>query len=196
MGIFSNFFACVRRRTGFFVLLVVLTLVVIVLGVIGAINFDGAVVSIDLTNIVYIKFLQGECGVVFFIFGSILSIAVFYAVVLVCCCKKFLFPIAILFYLYMIYSQAVVFMSILLIYGIFNTLVLLLALLVYIILLALIFMLMITECLEICNSPFYFKSCFDRTTCVLIYSIALIILAFSLCILVWILKSFVILLVY
>lgn len=196
MSIFSNFFACVKKRIGFFAFLVVLTVVAIVLGVIAAINFDGAIVSIDLANVVYIKFLQGNCGVVFFIFGSILSVAVYFMIVLLCCSKRFLFPLAILFYLYMIYSQAVIFMSILLIYGIFNALILLLVLLVYIILLALLFMLIITESVEICDSPFYFKSCFNRTTCILIYSMALLILAVVLCILIWILKSFVILLVY
>ena len=196
MRIFSNFFACVKKRSTFFTVLCVLTTVAIVLGVIGAINFDGAVVSIDLANVVYIKFLKGDSGVVFFIFGSILSIAVYYLIVLMCCSKKFLYPLAILFYLYMIYSQAVIFTSILIIYGIFNTLVLLLVLLIYIFILALLFMLIIVDCVDICDSPFYLKSCFDRTTNVFFYSIAVLLLSVSMCLIVWILKSFVILLVY
>lgn len=196
MNVFNNFFSCVKKRSGFFIFLCIFTIVAIVLGVIGAINFDGAIVSIDLNNVVYIKFLRGECGIVYFIFGSILSIGVFYAIVLLCCSKKFLYPLAILFYLYLIYSQAVVFMSILLIYGIFNTLVLLLVLLVFIIALALFFMLIITECIDICDRPFYFKSCFNMTNSILVYSIGLLILSLVLCLIIWILKSFVILLVY
>ncbi len=196
MNILSNFFACVRRQTGFFIFLIIMTILAIVFGVIAAINFDGAIVTIDLANIVYIKFLKGSCGVAYFMFGSILAIAVYFIVIILCCCRRFLYPLAILFYLYLIYSQAVVFVSIILIYGIFNVLILLIFLIVYIIMLALIFMLIITDCLSICDSPFYLKTCFSMNSNILIYSISLVVLSILFCLIVWVLKAFILLLVY
>ena len=196
MNIFSNLFDCLKRRRGVVLILGTLTILSIVLGVISAINFNGGIIVIDFNNVTYIKFLQNDGSVGMLIFGSLLSVGLFYLIVLLCCSKKFLLPLAILFYLYLIYSQAVVITSVLLIYGLFNTLILLLVLIIYVLALAFAFILLICQCIEICGMPFYFRSCFNKNSGVLVSSIMLLAIIFVFCLIVWILKSYVILLVF
>ena len=52
-----NLFDCVKRRKGYFLFLIIIGILAIVVGVVGAINLSGH--SIDLSNIAYIKFLKG-----------------------------------------------------------------------------------------------------------------------------------------
>ena len=120
MSIFFNgLFACVKRKRGYFVILLLLSILAIILGVVAAVNFGGGVFAVDLSNIAYIKFLKKDCGFMSMLFGLILSLMVFFLVIVFCHSKTFLTLLGILFYLYLVYSQAVVFMSIILIYGIY-----------------------------------------------------------------------------
>lgn len=196
MSILSSLFDCLKRRLGVVVFLVLLTIIAIILGVVSAINFNGGIIVIDFNNVTYIKFLQDDGSVGMLIFGTLMSIGLFYVIVLLCCSKKFLIPLAFLFYLYLIYSQAVVLTSVLLIYGLFNTLILLLVLIVYIIMLAFLFVLLICHCIEICGMPFYISSCFNKNSGVLWTSILLLAFVLMFCTLIWLLKLYVILLVF
>lgn len=195
-----NFFASVlesiRIKKSLFILLCLLSIIISIFAVISAINLDGGVLPIDLSNITYIRFLSGNCGFMFLIIGSVLNLLIFYLAIFLCCSKKFLFPIAIIFYLYFVYSQVMIFTSIILIYGFFNTFILLMLLLVY--LLALFFILMlIILCLTGLNGSGYFSSCFKPSECNLIYlTLLMIFVTIAFCFLETIMKSFVILLIF
>ncbi len=187
----------IRLKRGLFILLLISTIVVIVLAVISAINFDGGILPIDLSNIAFIKYLKGDCGVFFLIFGTLLNLIIFYSLILVFCCKKFLFPFAMIFYLYFVYSQVVIFTSIILIYGFFNTLILLLLLLIYIILEIVLLMLFVLFLLNFTDSYGYFKNCFSSSNLnLLILTLSLVIINILFCIILIILRSFVILLIF
>ena len=132
--IFFAISSAIRLKRNMFILLIILSLISIILGVISAINFDGGVLPIDLTNIVFIRYLKDDCGVFYLFFGSILNLAVFYFMILLCCAKRWLTPLACIIYMYFVFAQTVVLVSIILIYGFFSTLILLMLLLIYLLL--------------------------------------------------------------
>lgn len=194
--IFGGLFDCVKRKKGYCLFLIFLSVVAIVLGVIAAINF-GSVLTIDLSHISYIKFLSGNCSFASMLFGLLLSLIVFFCVILLCHWKKFLLPFAVVFYLYLVYSQAVVFMSIVLIYGIFNCIILAVLLLAYSIMVWTIFLLLMCEFLWLNKSYSYFKTCFSlKESKVLIYLFFLCILVILFSLILTILKNYVILLIF
>ncbi len=192
---FGSIFQTVRAKKGVFVGLILLTIVAIVLAVVSAINLNGSVLPIDLGNIAFIRFLRGDCGFLFLIFGSLLNLLIFYLAIVLCCSKKFLFPLAVLFYLYFVYSQAIIFTAIILIYGFLNALLVLMLLLIYLIVTFLIFMLILLCLFEACPSGI---GCFFKPSeCCLIYlTIILVVASLFFCLIENILKSFVILLVF
>ena len=193
---FGGIFDCVKRKKGYFCFLIFLSVVAIVLGVIAAINF-GSVLTIDLSHISYIKFLSGNCGFASMLFGLLLSLMVFFCVILLCHWKKFLLPFAVVFYLYLVYSQAVVFMSIILIYGIFNCIILAVLLLAYSIIVWAIFLFLMCEFLCLNKTYSYFKTCFSlKESKVLIYLIFLCLLVVLFSLILTILKNYVILLIF
>lgn len=190
-------FECVKRKKGYFVLLILFSLVAIVLGVIAAINFGGGVFSIDLSNIAYIRFLKGDCGFMSMLFGLILSLVVFFIVCVFCHSKSWLLPLGFIFYLYLVYSQAVIFMSIILIYGILNCIILVVLLLVYSLLVWALFLTLLCEISCFTNQHSYFKSCFSfKESRALLFLLGLIVLTFIFALILSILKSYVILLIF
>ena len=194
---FNSILNQIRVRKGLFIVLIISTIVVIVLGVISAINLDGGVLPIDLSNIAFIKYLKGDCGVFFLIFGTILNLLLFYSLILLFCCKRFLIPFAIIFYLYFVYSQIVIFTSLILLYGFFNTLILILLLLIYILLEIVLLMLFLLFLLNYTDSFGYFKNCFSSyNSNLIILTLALIVISILFCVVLIVLKSFVILLIY
>lgn len=194
-----NFFCSIgetlRAKKGVFVGLILLSVLAIVLAVVSAVNLNGSVLPVDLSNIAFIKFLRGECGFLFLIVGSVLNLLIFYFAIVLSCSKKFLFPLAILFYLYFVYCQALIFTSILLIYGLLNALIILVLLLIYLLVAFFVFMLILLCLFEACTCGF---GCFFKPSeCNLVYlTIILFVATLIFCVLESILKSFVILLVF
>ena len=198
MNIFFNgLFDCVKRKKGYFIILILLSLLAIILGVVAAINFGGGAFAVDLSNIAYIRFLKKDVGFMSMVIGLILSMLVFFVVVVLCHAKSFLTPLGILFYLYLVYSQAVVFMSIILIYGILNCIILVVLLLVYTLIVWGIFLLIMCEISCFTNSQGYFKCCFStKESKVLIYLISLLALTFIFALILIVLRNYVVLLIF
>lgn len=195
--IFFAITSAIRLKRNMFILLIILSLISIILGVISAINFDGGVLPIDLTNIVFIRYLKDDCGVFYLFFGSILNLAVFYFMILLCCAKRWLTPLACIIYMYFIFAQTVVLVSIILIYGFFSTLILLMLLLIYLLLEILLLMLLIIAICPLSDCSCYFQQCFSNSNNVVPFiTMALIVLAILFCIMLIILRSFVLLLIF
>lgn len=193
---FSNLFESVRLKKGYFIALILLSLVVIILAVVSAIQLNGSILPIDLSNITFIRFLRGECGFLFLVTGCILNLIVFYLAIVLCCCKNFLRPLAIVFYLYFVYCQALIFTSIILIYGLLNAFLLLVLLLIYLLGLFVLLM-MIILCLFNLSCDGYFSACFNPHECQLLpLSLAILVLTVAFCVIEFLLKSFVLLLVF
>lgn len=180
-----------------FIILLISTIAVAVLAVYSAMRFKASEISININNVAFLKFLKGDSGFISFIFSSILAVGVVYSILLCCCCKKFLCTIAVVFYLYFVYYQMVVLTSIIVIYGFFNTLILFLFLFLFFVLEFVVFIFLLLElCLKTsCNA--YFKTCFNSNlSLVLLLSVALLILTLAFCLMLTLLKSFIILLVF
>lgn len=189
---FSGFFDCVKRNKGYCLILVLLSVVAIVLGIIAAINMD----SIDLTQIAYIRFLRGS-GFMSMMFGLLLSIFVFFVLICVCNFKAWLVPLAMVFYLYLVYSQTVVFLSIILIYGFFNCVILAVLLLIFSVLTWFLFLLIMCELPSCRHGDNYWKVCFSPRDCkICCYLVLLFALVLIFTIILSILKNYVLLLVF
>ena len=193
----SGLFDCVKRKKGYFIILILFSLLAIILGVIAAIKFGGGVFAVDLSNIAYIRFLKGDCGFMSMFLGLILSLLVFFIFCLACHYKAWLLPLGFLFYLYLVYSQAVVFMSVILIYGILNCIILVVLLLIYSLIVWCLFLLMLCEISCFTNQNGYFKTCFSfKESKTLFLLISLLILTFVFSLILVILKNYVVLLIF
>ncbi len=193
----NSIFDTIKLKRGYFTFLIILTILSISLGVFAGINISGGILVVDLTNIAYIQFLTGDCGFAPMIFKLLFSLFVFFFLIHLCNIKPFLLPLSIIFFMYLVYSQTVVFISIIMLYGFFNCIILSLLLLIYILLTFFIFILHCLELSNFCNCNNYFRQTFSfHQSKVLTFSILLIILTIIFCTILAILKSFVILLVY
>lgn len=197
MDIFSYIINLIRDKKGYFIFLLFISVVAIVLGVFAGINVSGGILVVDLSNIAYIQFLTNNCSFVPMIFKLMLSMLIFAMLIHICHIKTFLLPLALTFYMYLVYSQTVVFVSIILLYGFFNCIVLSLLLFIYIIVNIFIFTLICLELNKFCNQNNYFNLTFNiKNSYILIYLIAILIITIIFCSILAIFKSFIILLVY
>lgn len=195
-NVFFNMFNCFRTKKGYFILLILTTILAIVLGVYAGVSFGGGVFAVDLGNIAYVKFLQNNTSLFGMIFSLIFSLFIFFALILLFCSKVFLVPLALMFYLYLVYSQVVVCVSLVMIYGIVNCLILLMVLMVYVCVIVFLFVLGMMHMFCYTNDSFYFKHCITFKNYVLWMFVAVIATSVIFCFMLSILKSFVILLVY
>lgn len=194
---FTNLFSPIKQKKGIFLFLLILTIAMLVLGIISGRHLDSGVISIDLSNVPYIKFISKKGGFVSLIFNSLISLSILYLIIWICFIKPFLSPISLIFYFYFVYSQAVIFVNVLLIYGFFNALILLVFLLAYMLVLIFIFLLIVLELFSLCNSHNYFKTCFNpRNSNLLHLTLILISIVLIFSFMLMFLRSYIILLIY
>ena len=191
----DRLFGCLKRNKGYFVFLLILTISMMVIAVISAINFDGGILSINFTNVPYIRFLKDECSFISLIFSLILTIAIILLPIFICHCRKLLYIISLIFYCYFIYSQVVILTSIILIYGFFNTLILIIVLSIYLLTIVFLLILIMTE-LSLHSGSGYFQCCFNGNNNFILLSIILILSIVLFSLILTILKSFVMLLIF
>ena len=114
----------IRRYKGLFIFLILATIIVSLIGIYSAINFETIAITIDIGNVTFVKFLKDETSFLPLIFGMLVIFLVFIGICFVCCIKRILVPLAFLVYFYFVYSQMVILTSLIAIYGFFNTLIL------------------------------------------------------------------------
>lgn len=187
----------IRQRKLLFIITIIIIVLVVVLAIFSAVNFDNGVLPISLSNIAYMRYLRGESGVAYFIFSTILSIAIFYIIMVVCCFKRCFVLFAFVFYFYFIFSQIVIFVSVIMLYGFFSTLILLILLLFYLFVVFTLLLLILLQLLNFSNTSFYFKNCFGRKdSYIMVLTIVLLVFLIVFCIVMMLLKSFIILLIF
>ena len=187
----------VKQKKGLFLLILILTIITIMLAIIAGINFGEGIFTVDLSNICYIQFLKGDCGWFGLLFGLIFSLTIFVLLITCFSCKPFLFPIAILFYLYLVYSQTLVIVSLIVVYGILNCVILILLLTIYNFVLFSLLLLMVLDLHNHCRNSNFFANCFNSNISILpIILMIVFALCFVFSVILIILKSFVLLLVF
>lgn len=185
------------QKKGLFLFLILFSILLIVIGVVAAINLSGSDLVVDFSHISYIKFLKNESGFVSFVFKLLISLLIFLLIICLCGVKAYLMPVGILFYGYLVYSQVVIFVSMIMYYGIFNCLIFACLLLVYIVSISIVFALIIVEISCCCNSNNYCRTLFSwQNSCFVLFMICLLLATFIFCLILTILKSFVLLLMY
>lgn len=179
------------------IVLVLLTVLAIVLGVIFALNKPSDVYEVNLSDIAYIKFLSGKSGLMSMMFKMWLSLLIFLILIIFCGVRRFLFPLGVVFYLYLVYSQAFVLMNIVFLYGFFSCLILLMLLIIYTLLNAWFFICVLVELWRIGGKQNYLRNmCKPSCSFVLIYELLIMLLCALFCLVLLILKSFIILLIF
>ena len=187
----------VQQRKKFLWFLIILSVLVAVLAVVFAVNKPSDIYEVKLTNIAYIQYLAGSSGVFSTIIKMSLSLLIFLSLILVCGARKIFFPMAVLFYLYFVYSQIFVFMNLMFYYGFANCVILLLLLIGHTVANCSLFIFILIEQTTICGRRGYFGLLFKISeSSILIYLILMILLCVLFCLVLLILKSFVILLVF
>lgn len=187
----------IRQKKGLLIFLILFSIFLIVLGVIASINFSGGVLVVDLSNIAYIQFLKDDCSFFSLMFKLFLSLFIFMLIICLCGIKPYLFPLGLLFYGYLVYSQTVIFISMILIYGFFNCVIFALILLIYVLAIFTTFILLVVDVSCHCNSYGYFKTILNfKLANVLTCLILMLLATLIFCIVLVIMKSFVLLLVY
>lgn len=190
-------FSPLKQKKGYVILLILTSIVAIILAIFASINFSSGFLTIDLSNISYIKFLKGDCGMASMIFSTLFSLMIFFIIIWICHCKPYLTPLSIIFYLYLVYSQTIILVSLIMIYGFFNCIILAMILFIYFLATWFLFVLSITHMSCNMREQDYFRCCFDINRSKFLVTLILIIittLIFSFTI--TILKNFIILLVY
>lgn len=190
-------FSTIKQKRGTFIILLILTIIMLMLGVISGRHLDNGIITIDLSQQPFIKFISHSGGFVSLIFNSLISLAILYFIICVGFIKPFSSLVSIIFYVYFVYSQGVIFINVLLVYGFFNALILLILLLMYIFCLLSLFILLILELLSICNTSPYFKICFNPKQSNIFWLgliIACVVLVFSFVLL--FMRSYIFLLIY
>ena len=191
-----NLFQCLKQKKLYFILLCLITCAALIIGVYAGFNFTNQVFSVDLSNISYIQFLQNECGLFSLIFRLSFSLIIFYSLILICSSKKFLLPIAIIFYTYLVYTQVVVLISLIVIYGFLNSMVLFFVLSIFVVIIIFLFMISMMHMACFTNDYCYFKNCLSPRNYILWLLLAVVLMCIVFAVLLLILKSFVILLVF
>lgn len=191
---FNNLRTSIKQKSKLLILLISLSVAAIVLGIFAGIKFLDGVLVVDLSNIAYIKFLKAEISFINLFFRICFATFIFAFLIYICNVKPFLTPLSILFYLYFVYSQVVIIVSITLIYGFLNSIILVLLIAIYTIILYAILLFFFLEANCHCNSFNFFKESLNSNF--LTYLTVILVATFVFCIVLNILKSFVILLIY
>ena len=192
IAVFSNIFSSCRKHRVLTTVLIVGVIAAIILGVVGGIQLNNSMFPQDFSNVSYVKFLKGSTGFAGFFFSSIFTIMVFCLIIYLCCCKSFLSPLGILFFLYFVYTQTITIISVSTEFGFFNTLILVIYLIVSSLVYFILFLLFVVCCCDCCGHM-YFSTAL-KTVLPLLLCFVVVILINVLFLMT--LKNFVIILVY
>ena len=164
----------------------------LILGIVGGIQINKSMFPQDFSNVSYVKFLKGSSGFAGFFFTSLFTVLLFTAIIYVCGCKIFLIPIGVLFFMYFVYTQTVTIISISIEFGFFNTIILVVFLIIISLIYFAILLLITIQCCD-CMGTMYFRTAL-KNIFPLIIILSLIVLINVLFLMT--LKNFVIILVY
>ena len=187
----------IKQQKIYFTFLILTTIAVIVFAVYSAVMMSGGLFALDISEVVYLQFLKKQNSFVSLLFGSLLAVAVIVALMVVCHIKKWLVPLALIFFLYYIYSQTVILISLIMIYGFLNVLILFIFYTVFLLCEFAILILIMLELWTLSGRDRYFSVCFSSSeSSMVLYLMILSLLVFIFCLVLVILRKFVILLLY
>ena len=78
MRFFSSIKDIFITKKGYFILLILVSVISIALGIFAGINISGGIFDVDLSNIAYIQFLAGDTSFIAMVFKLCVSLFVFF----------------------------------------------------------------------------------------------------------------------
>ena len=183
----------IKRHRPFTCFILILIGMCIFCAVLAGIKFNNSSLLISFSNVTIVKFLRGSSGFGGMLFSNILTISIFSAIIILSCCKKYTISIGVFFYGYYIYAQALTLIAFMLEYGIINTMVIALCLMLGMIVTIFLMLELFLICMELQNSHFYLKSCLNSCLPILI---CLLLVLISQSLIFFVLRNYVIVLVY
>ena len=188
-----SFIDPIKRHRTFVCLMLILISVCIFCAIMAGIKFNNSTLIISFNNVTVVKFLRGNSGLGGMIFTNFLTIAIFSAIIIVSCCKKYTISIGIFFYCYYVYVQTLVLIAFVLEYGIINTLVIAFCILIFMLLTIFLMLQLFLICLECQTSYQYLKTSTINCIPILIFIMGVLIVQ---ALTFFVLKSYIIILVY
>lgn len=189
---FNNITSGCKRHKILTVCLIIGIITSMILGIIGGVQINNSMFPQDFSNVSYVKFLKGSSGFAGFFFMSVFTILIFCFIIFISSVKRFLMPIGILFFMYFVYTQTVTIISISIEFGFFNTIILVVFLIIISILYFSVLLLITVQCCD-CIGPMYFRLALKNVLPLLILLITIILVNV---LFLMTLKNFVIILVY
>lgn len=187
------FFEPIKKHRSFVGFIVLLIGVCVFCAVLAGIKFSNSSLLISFSNVTVVKFLRGSSGFGGMLFTNLFTIGIFSAIIICSCCKKYTISIGIFFYCYYIYAQTLTLIAFVLEYGIINTLVIAFCMLLFMCLSIFLLLELFLLCLDCQNDIPYLRRAFVNCLPILTF---IIILLLGQSIIFFILRNYVIVLVY
>ncbi len=193
LSLFDHAFSSCKRHRVFTIWLIVALVTSVTLGVVAGIRINHSSFPQDFSNVGYVKYLRDNVGFAGFFFTEIFTIIVFVTITVLTCCKAWCCMFGILFFMYFCYSQTVTIVSIIMEFGFFNTVILLIFLVAISLIYFYLFLLVVVECFDCIGMPNYFSGC---VCAILPLIISFLLASLFNAIFLMVLKNFVFVLVY
>lgn len=188
-----SFFEPIKLHKNFSIIMIVCAGISLAVGVYSGIYFNNGSILVNFSNVYYVKYLSGSSGFASLFFSTFFTLLLFSLIIVLTGGKKYLMPIGIIFYLYFVYVQFTTITSIMLVYGVLNTLLVAILLIVNTLLYVLLMLIILVLCLEEQRNNCYFQNIWKV---VLPVAVLLCVCCFVGSLSVLILKNFIIILVY
>ena len=188
-----SFVEPIKRHKSFVSFMLVLIGVCVFCAVMAGIKYSNNSLLLSFSNVVIVKFLRGSSGLGGMIFSNIFALCVFAVIILTSCIKKYSISVGIFFYCYYVYAQVLTLIAFVLEYGILNTLVVALCMLLSTIILAFLLLEIFLICLECVGERQYFKQAFSL--CLPIF-VGIVIFILIQSMVFFVLRNYILLLVY
>lgn len=152
-----SFTESIKRHKSFVSLALIIVGVCVFCAVLAGIKFNNSSMLISFSNVVVVKFLRDSIGFAGMLFTNIFVISVFSVIIIFSGIKRYTITIGLFFYGYYVYAQTLTLIAFILEYGIINTLVIAVCMLIS--MLAILFLLLhlFLACLDCQNENMYFK---------------------------------------
>lgn len=188
-----SLFEPIKKHRRFVSFMIVIIGVCIFCAVLAGIKFSNSSLLISFSNVTIVKFLRGSSGFGGMLFSNIFTTCIFALIIISSCCKKYTISIGVFFYAYYVYAQTLTLIAFMLEYGIINTIVIAFCMLLGMIVMLFLLLELFLVCIECQNDHFYFKTSITNCMPILIFVIVLLIIQ---SIIFFVLRNYVIILVY
>lgn len=183
----------IKRHGRFVCFMLILISACIFCAVLAGIKFSNSSLLISFSNVIIVKYLRGSSGFGGMLFTNIFTILIFASIIMASCCKKYTISIGIFFYCYYVYAQTLTLIAFILEYGIINTIVIAFCMLVSMLATLFLLLLLFLICIECQGDRYYFKYALSNCLPILISIIILLLLQN---IVFFVLRNYIIVLVY